>query len=131
VCVHACNCVLKTQTSFISNTCYTSRAKQFDPDMMFIQCSENLQSYNRKKVRLCNGSLSMIARGLSVKPKTKISKMGQLKLIIEAWGLNPNEILTKEALSSPHKRLVDSQDNEIQFLNQTLKQAIVKELQQT
>jgi len=73
----------------------------------------------------------MIARGLSVKPKTKISKMGQLKLIIEAWGLNPNEILTKEALSSPHKRLVDSQDNEIQFLNQTLKQAIVKELQQT
>jgi len=39
-----------------------SRAKQFDTAMMFIQCSENLQSCNRKKVRLCNGSLSMIAR---------------------------------------------------------------------
>jgi len=69
--------------------------------------------------------------GLSIKPKTKVSKMGQLKLIIEAWGLNPNEILTKEALSSPHRTLVDSRDNEIQFLNQTLKPAIVKELQQT
>jgi hypothetical protein len=57
--------------------------------------------------------------------------MGQLKLIIEAWGLNPNEILTKETLSSPHRTLVDSRDNEIQVSNQALKQAIVKELQQT
>jgi hypothetical protein len=57
--------------------------------------------------------------------------MGQLRLIIEVWGLNPNEILTKETLSSPHRTLVDSRDNEIQVLNQALKQAIFKELQQT
>jgi hypothetical protein len=57
--------------------------------------------------------------------------MGQLRLIIEVWGLNPNEILTKETLSSPHRTLVDSRDNEIQVLNQALKQVIFKELQQT
>ncbi|MGD8565357.1 MAG: hypothetical protein PVF96_03310 [Candidatus Bathyarchaeota archaeon] len=54
-----------------------------------------------------------------------------MRLIIEVWGLNPNEILTKETLSSPHRTLVDSRDNEIQVLNQALKQAIFKELQQT
>ena len=56
------------------------------------------------------------ASGLSIRPKTKISK---------------NEQLTKEALSSPHRTLVDPWDNEIKVLNQVLKQAIIKELQQT
>jgi hypothetical protein len=67
----------------------------------------------------------------SIKPKTNISKIEQLKLIIEAGGLNPNEILTKEALTSPHRTVIESKENEIQILNQALKQAIVKELQQT
>ena len=35
--------------------------------------------------------------GLSIKPKTKISKIEQLRLIIEAWRMDPNEILSKEA----------------------------------
>jgi hypothetical protein len=67
--------------------------------------------------------------GLSIKPKSKLSKIEQLKLIIEAWGMNPNEILTREALSMPHRTVVDPAHNQIEVLNQALKHAIIKELQ--
>jgi len=63
--------------------------------------------------------------------KTKLSKIEQLKLLIEAWGLNPNEILSNEALSMPHRTVVDTMQAEINILNQALKQAIVKELKQS
>ena len=68
---------------------------------------------------------------LSIRPKTKISKIDQLKLIIEAWGLNPTEILSRAALSMPHATVVDPEQEKIEVLNQALKQAIVKELQKT
>ena len=69
--------------------------------------------------------------GLSLRPKTKFSKIDQLKLIIEAWGMNPNEILSREALSKPHRTIINHEQEKIEILNQALKQAIVKELQQT
>lgn len=68
--------------------------------------------------------------GLTVRPKTKLSKIQQLKLMIEAWGLDPNTILSKEALTMPHITVVDPEQYQITLLNQALKQAIVKELQQ-
>ena len=67
--------------------------------------------------------------GLTIRPKTKISKIDQLKLIIEAWGMNPNEVLSREALTMPHTTLVDPEQEKIKALNQALKQAIIKELQ--
>lgn len=39
------------------------------------------------------------ASGLSIKPKARVSKIDALKEVIRAWGLNPEEILTREALS--------------------------------
>ena len=69
--------------------------------------------------------------GLSIKPKTKVSKIDQLKLIIEAWGLNPNEILSRKALSMPNRTVVDLEQRKIHVLNQALKQAIIEELKQT
>jgi len=36
-----------------------------------------------------------ISSGLSIKPRTRISKIDALKEIIRAWGLNPEEILTR------------------------------------
>ena len=39
------------------------------------------------------------ASGLSIKPKTKVSKIDALKEIIRAWGMNPEQVLAKEALS--------------------------------
>jgi len=43
--------------------------------------------------------------------------------------MNPNEILTREALTTPHRTVVDSEKSQIEALNQALKQAIIKELQ--
>jgi hypothetical protein len=67
--------------------------------------------------------------GLSIRPKTKQSKIDQLKLLIEAWGLNPNEILSRQALTMPHRTIVDKRPTQIEILNHALKEAIVKELQ--
>jgi integrase len=66
--------------------------------------------------------------GLSIKQKTKTSKIEQLKTIIEAWGMNPNEILSREALSKPHRTIIVSEKTQVEILNQALKQAIIKEL---
>jgi integrase len=65
--------------------------------------------------------------GLSMRPKTKLTKIDQLKAVIRAWGLDPNEILSKEALSRPHRTVVDAEQSQIQALNEALKQAIIKE----
>jgi len=67
--------------------------------------------------------------GLSIRPKTKQSKIEQLKLIIEAWGMNPHEVLSRATLSRPHRTLADPEQTQIEILNKALKQAIVKELQ--
>ena len=44
--------------------------------------------------------------------------------------MNPDEILTKEALSTPHRTVLDREQGQIEALNQALKQAIIKELKQ-
>jgi hypothetical protein len=47
---------------------------------------------------------------------------------MEAWGLDPNKILSREALSRPHRTILDNRDEQIRVLNQSLKKAIIKEL---
>jgi len=49
------------------------------------------------------------ASGLSIKPKTRLSKIDALKEIIRAWGLNPEEILTREALTKPNATVIGRQ----------------------
>jgi hypothetical protein len=66
--------------------------------------------------------------GLSIRPKTKLTKIQQIKLMIEACGMDPNEILSKHALSIPHRTIIDSEQTQIATLNQALKQAIIQEL---
>ena len=68
--------------------------------------------------------------GLSIKPKTRVSKVDALKGIIRAWGLNPEQILTREALTkgaavytSPN----DLENQQLATLNQALKQLIRQE----
>ena len=43
------------------------------------------------------------ATGLSIRPKTRLGKIEALKEIIRAWGMNPEEILTRKALAMPHR----------------------------
>jgi len=74
-----------------------------------------------------------IASGLSIKPKTRISKIEALKEIIRAWGMNPEEILTKQALTQPHRTIVSQgqlEDNQIHQLTIALKQQMLKELRE-
>jgi integrase len=72
-----------------------------------------------------------MASGLSIKPKTKMSKIDALKEIIRAWGLNPEEILTKDALTQPHRTVIDRsqiEENQIHQLTIALKQQMLREL---
>jgi integrase len=74
-----------------------------------------------------------IASGLSIKPKTRISKIEALKEIIRAWGMNPEEILTQQALTEPHRTLIDRsqiEQNQIHQLSIALKQQLLKELRE-
>jgi integrase len=71
------------------------------------------------------------ASGLSIRPKTHASKIEALKEIIRAWGMNPEEILTKNALSEPHHVYADLRDREedqVKALSTALKDMMRKEL---
>jgi hypothetical protein len=58
------------------------------------------------------------ASGLSIKPKTKVTKIDALKEIIRAWGLNPEEILTRDAMRESHRTIIDRSEVENHQLNQ-------------
>ncbi|MEJ2272531.1 MAG: hypothetical protein P8X91_08670, partial [Candidatus Bathyarchaeota archaeon] len=67
--------------------------------------------------------------GLSIKPKTPTSKIDALKEIIRAWGLNPEEILTREAMSKPNRTVVsppEFENKELKILCNALKEAMIK-----
>jgi len=69
-----------------------------------------------------------VSSGLSIRPKTKLSKVDQLKMFAESLGLNPDEVLSREAMIRPHRTVIDPEQNKIEVLNQALKQAIIMEL---
>jgi integrase len=69
--------------------------------------------------------------GLSIRPKTKLSKVDQLRMFAESLGLNPNIVLSKDALAMPHCMVIDPEQRKIDVLNQALKEAIIKELNQS
>jgi len=55
------------------------------------------------------------------------------KEIIRAWGLNPEEILTKDALTRPNRTIIDNSQLENQQLVQlttALKQQMLKEIRE-
>ena len=66
--------------------------------------------------------------GLSIRPKTKLSKIDKLKMFVESLGLNPDEVLAKDALAMPHRTVIDPEARKVDVLNETLKHAILKEL---
>ena len=71
------------------------------------------------------------ASGLSIRPKTRLSKIEALKEIIRAWGMNPDEILTKRALAEPHRvsaSMKDREENQLRALSTALKDIIKGEL---
>jgi hypothetical protein len=60
-------------------------------------------------------------------------KIDALKEIIRAWELNPEEILTREALMKPHMTIIDQNQLENQQLSQlttALRQQMLKEIRE-
>ncbi len=73
------------------------------------------------------------ASGLSIKPKIKVSKIDALKEIIRAWGLNPDEILTKDALTRPNATIISRdqiEESQLHQLGVALKQELLKEIRE-
>jgi hypothetical protein len=74
-----------------------------------------------------------LAAGLGTKPKTRTSKIDALKEIIRALGLNPEEILTRDALTQPHRTVMDHSQLEQSQLSQptlALRQQMLKEIRE-
>jgi hypothetical protein len=68
--------------------------------------------------------------GLCIKPKVQISKVEALKEIIRAWGMNPEQMLTRDALAEGAISYIcpkDLQKHQLKLLSQQLKQLIDKE----
>ena len=75
-----------------------------------------------------------LASGLSIRPKTRISKIDALKEIIRAWGLNPEEILTRDALIQPHRTIIDHsqvEQNQLSQLTKALRHQMLKEIRES
>ena len=74
-----------------------------------------------------------MASNLSIKPKTRLSKIDALKEIIRAWGLNPEEILTRDALVQPHRTVMDHgqlENHQLSQLTTALRQQMLKEIRE-
>jgi hypothetical protein len=69
--------------------------------------------------------------GLSIRPKTRVSKIEALKEIIRVWGMDPEEVLTKKTLAKPHRVYVgprDWEEDQVRALSTALKDMMKKEL---
>ena len=68
--------------------------------------------------------------GIFIRPKTKPSRIEMLKEMIRALGLNPKEILKKEALAMPHRTIISAgkEENQMETLLKALKQKLKEEL---
>lgn len=65
--------------------------------------------------------------GLSIRPKTAASKIDMLKTLVRSLGYDPDQILVKEALSIPHRTVIDPENNDLGILNRILKEIITNE----
>lgn len=68
---------------------------------------------------------------LSIRPRSDYTKIDMLKELMRAWGLEPEKILTGEALSEPHRTYVSPEEREkeeIRLLGLALRDSLKKEL---
>lgn len=69
--------------------------------------------------------------GFSIRPRSQPSKIEMVKEFVRGLGLNPEEILTRQALSEPHRIYATSQqreDDQIRTLALAFKENLKKEL---
>ena len=69
--------------------------------------------------------------GLSIRPKTKLYKIETVKALAIAFGLDPDVILSKEAMQKPHRTIIDGtyQSNDpTMILSKAIKNSIIDEI---
>ncbi len=89
-----------------------------------INTYEDVQSLGVETLRTLYASA-----GLAIRPKTQVNRIEQLKEIIRAWGQNPEEILSKDALIRGNitETQDQTQNHQLSILAENLKQIIRKE----
>jgi len=97
-------------------------------DYIDYMMGHTVSTYNDIKNNISKLRELYASSGLSIRPKTKLSKLDYLKMVVESMGLNPDEVLSKDALAKPHRTVVDPENRKIEVLNEALKHAILKEL---
>jgi len=98
-------------------------------DYIEYMMGHKISTFNNIEMKGISFLLNLYASsGLSIRPKTKVSKLDQLKIIVESLGLNPSVVLTRDALVMPHRTVIDPEQRKSEVLNQALKNAIIKEL---
>lgn len=71
------------------------------------------------------------ASGLSIRTKTQVSKIEMLKQVAKAWGLDPERILTKEAMAYPsatYASPIIRDRKQAQALTAALKEAVKRDI---
>ena len=69
--------------------------------------------------------------GLSIKPRSQVSKIDMVKEFIRGMGMNPEEILTRQTMAEPHRIYATSQEqeeNQIRALCVAFKDSLKREL---
>jgi hypothetical protein len=67
-----------------------------------------------------------VSAGISIRPKTAINRIDQLREIIRAWGENPEEILSKDALIRGNQTVTEG--HQVQLLTTELKELVKREM---
>ena len=71
--------------------------------------------------------------GLSIRPQTEWSKVEQVKAFMKSLALNPEQYLIQDAMTKPHRTIVDGnqeETNKLEILGEAIKKALFKELQE-
>lgn len=69
--------------------------------------------------------------GLSIRTKTEVSKLELLRGVVMSLGLDPDKILSREAMVKPHRTIIDPTGNhqsEMQVLSKAIKNSIIEEI---
>ncbi len=68
--------------------------------------------------------------GIAIRSKTEVNRIDQLKEIIRAWGGNPEEILTKDAIFRGNitETVDQTQNHQLSLLAEYLKELFRKEV---
>jgi hypothetical protein len=64
------------------------------------------------------------ASGLAIRRKTQVSKLEALKEIIRAWGMNPEQLLSRDALAEgaiTHRNAEDLENRQLTILSNQLR----------